>query len=242
MFLIRTLHKWFGLVLGLQMLLWSISGAMMALLDHNKVSGEGSVRQAAPPMLPAQALPLAQVAAALGEPVLKLQLKTLGSAQVYQATTPSGIKLLDAASGQPVVIDAARAGALAAAAFAGSEGVTSIRKIETPNVESRTAELPAWRVEFADAERTTLFMSAATGEMQLLRNDTWRLWDIFWMIHIMDYTKRESFNHPLIITIASGVTWLTLSGVILLFRSFRRQDFAYLLDPIERLREGRSKG
>ena len=31
MFLIRTLHKWFGLVLGLQMLLWSISGAMMAL-------------------------------------------------------------------------------------------------------------------------------------------------------------------------------------------------------------------
>ena len=44
MFLIRTLHKWFGLVLGLQMLLWSISGAMMALLDHNKVSGEGSVR------------------------------------------------------------------------------------------------------------------------------------------------------------------------------------------------------
>ena len=45
-----------------------------------------------------------------------------------------------------------------------------------------------------------------------------------------------------IITVASGVTWLTLSGVILLFRSFRRQDFAYLLDPIERLREGRAKG
>ena len=46
----------------------------------------------------------------------------------------------------------------------------------------------------------------------------------------------------LIITVGSGVTWLALSGVILLFRSFRRQDFAYLLDPIERLREGRWKG
>lgn len=242
MFLIRTLHKWFGLVLGLQMLLWSVSGAMMALLDHHKVAGEGSVRQAAAPMLPAQALPLAQVAATLGEPVLQLQLRTLGQAQVYQATTPSGTKLIDAASGQPVVIDAAKAGALAAAAFAGPEGVASIRRVEEPDVESRTAELPAWRVEFADEDRTTLFMSAATGELLLLRNDTWRLWDVFWMIHIMDYTKRESFNHPLIITIASGVTWLTLSGVILLFRSFRRQDFAYLLDPIERLRAGRAKG
>ena len=29
MFLIRRLHKWFGLVLGLQFLLWSISGAAM---------------------------------------------------------------------------------------------------------------------------------------------------------------------------------------------------------------------
>ena len=215
---------------------------MMALLDHHKVSGEGSIREPAQVMLPAQTLPLSQVAAALGEPVLKLQLKTLGQTQVYQATTPSGVKLLDAATGQPVVIDAARAGALAAAAYAGPEGVASIRKVEKHDVESRTADLPAWRVEFADAGKTTLFMSVATGEVSLLRNDTWRLWDIFWMIHIMDYTKRESFNHPLIITIASGVTWLTLSGVILLFRSFRRQDFAYLLDPIERLREGRSKG
>ena len=129
MFLIRTLHKWFGLVLGLQMLLWSISGAMMALLDHHKVSGEGSIREPAQVMLPAQTLPLSQVAAALGEPVLKLQLKTLGQTQVYQATTPSGVKLLDAATGQPVVIDAARAGALAAAAYAGPEGVASIRKV-----------------------------------------------------------------------------------------------------------------
>ena len=37
----------------------------------------------------------------------------------------------------------------------------------------------------------------------------------------------------------SGVTWLALSGVILLFRSFRRQDFAYVLDPIERIRDER---
>lgn len=239
MFLIRTLHKWFGLVLGLQMLLWSISGAMMALLDHHKVGGEGAIRPPVPAVLPAAALPLSKVAETLGEPVLKLRLKPLGQGQVYEATTPTGVRLLDAATGAPVDIDADRAGRLAATAFTGEASVTSIRLVEKPDVESRQIELPAWRVEFADPERTTLFMSAATGELLELRNDSWRLWDVFWMIHIMDYTKRESFNHPLIVTVASGVLWLAMSGVILLFRSFRRADFAYVLEPIERLRARR---
>lgn len=241
MFLIRTLHKWFGLILGLQMLLWSVSGAMMALLDHHKVAGEGAVRPPAASALPAQTLSLAAVAASLGEPVLKLRLKPLGEGHVYEATTASGIKLLDAATGAPLKVDANRAGHLAAAAFTGQAGVASIRLVETPDVESRKIDLPAWRVEFADPDRTTLFMSAATGDLLELRNDVWRLWDVFWMIHIMDYTERESFNHPLIITVATGVLWLALSGFILLFRSFRRGDFSYLLDPIERLRERRSQ-
>lgn len=236
MFLIRTLHKWFGLILGLQFLLWSVSGAMMALLDHHKVSGETSVRERAPVVLPAEAASLSQIAGALDQPVLKLRIKTLGAAPVYEATTAQGVTLLDAATAAPVTIDADKAGRLAAAVFKGPEGVASIRKVETANLETRKLALPAWRVEFADDQHTTLFVSARTGEVLGLRNDTWRLWDVFWMIHIMDYTERESFNHPLIVTVATGVAWLALSGVILLFRAFRRSDFAWIVDPWERLR------
>lgn len=236
MFLIRTLHKWFGLILGLQFLLWSVSGAMMALLDHHKVSGEDAVRPPPAVLLPAETLPLAKLAQAVGEPVLKLRLKALGEGQVYEVTTASGVKLIDAASGAPVTLDAASAGRLAAAAFVGPEGVASIRHVDAPSLETRKLALPAWRVEFADAERTTLFVSATTGELLGLRNDTWRLWDVFWMLHIMDYAERESFNHPLIVTVGTGAAWLALSGLILLFRSFRRSDFSLLLDPIERLR------
>ncbi|MDO9433725.1 MAG: PepSY domain-containing protein [Phenylobacterium sp.] len=239
MFLIRTLHKWFGLILGLQFILWSISGAMMALLDHHKVSGEPSVREPVPAIAPAESLTLARVAQAVGGPVHGLKLKPLGEGYVYEAATPAGVKLIDAVSGQIVAIDAAKASALAVAAFSGSEKVASIRKVETGDVETRSLPLPLWRVEFADKEQTTLLLSTTTGQVLERRNNTWRLWDIFWMIHIMDYTKRESFNHPLIITVGSGVTWLALSGVILLFRSFRRQDFAYVLDPIERIRDER---
>ena len=88
MFLIRTLHKWFGLILGLQFVLWSISGAMMALLDHHKVSGEPSVREPAAAIAPAEPLTLARLSQAVG-PIQGLKLRPLATV-VGEAMTPAG--------------------------------------------------------------------------------------------------------------------------------------------------------
>src|SRR3546814_3064237 len=41
----RRIHKWVGLILGLQFLLWALSGSVMALLDKNKVGGHGGDRK-----------------------------------------------------------------------------------------------------------------------------------------------------------------------------------------------------
>lgn len=236
MFLIRTLHKWVGLILGLQFILWSFSGAMMALLDSDKVSGATSVREPAAVVIPGAVLPLGQVAERIGQPISSLRLKPLGSAYVYQAATPTGVRLIDAVTGAPLAIDAGRASALATESFSGAQAIASVRRVTEGDVETRKLPLPLWRVEFADPEKTTLLLSEATGEVLERRTDTWRLWDVFWMIHIMDYTKRESFNHPLIITVATGILWLAISGLILLFRAFRPSDFSYVTEPIARTR------
>jgi len=236
MFLIRWLHKWFGLVLGLQFLIWSGSGAVMALLDHHEVSAEHSVLPVAQPASPPQPLPLAQVAERVGAPILSLQLKPLYDGYVYEAATPAGVRLLDAGTGAPIEVDAALAKTLAVARFAGAEPVRSVTHVAKTTLETRDVALPVWRVEFADEDRTTLLVSAKTGELLGTKNDAWRLWDIAWMLHIMDYKERQSFNHPLIVTVGTGAAWLALSGLILLFRSFRRADVAWVLDPIEALR------
>lgn len=236
MFLIRTLHKWFGLVLGLQFLLWALSGAVMALLDHHKVSGEHALLPVAGLQAPAELLPLAGVAQAVGQPIRKLQLKPLYDTWVYEATTPAGVKLVDAVTGRPMAVDAAKARELAVARWSGSAPPTSVEYIEKHTLETRDLPLPIWRVEFADEERHALLVSATTGEVLAAKNDTWRLWDIAWMLHIMDYDDRQSFNHPLIITLGTASAWLALSGLILLFRSFRRSDVAWLLDGAEALR------
>ena len=242
MFLIRWLHKWFGLVLGLQFLLWSVSGATMALLDHHKVAAEDAVLPVAQLAAPAEPLPLARVAEAVGAPILKLQLKPLYDAWVYEATTPQGVRLVDAAQGRVLEIDAAKGRELAVARFSGNAPVRSVERVEKTTLETRDIALPVWRVEFADSDRTTLLVSAETGEVLAAKNDTWRLWDIAWMLHIMDYRDRQSFNHPLIVTLGTGAAWLALSGLILLFRSFRRADFAWVLDPIEAAAARRRSG
>ncbi|MGA0607183.1 PepSY domain-containing protein [Phenylobacterium sp. VNQ135] len=236
MFLIRTLHKWFGLVLGVQFLLWALSGAVMALLDHHKVSGEHALLPVAGLQAPAELLPLARVAQAIGQPIQKLQLKPLHDTYVYEATTPQGVKILDAVTGAPMAIDAAKARELAVGRWSGSEPPASVSYISRHTLETRDLPLPIWRVEFADKERHALLVSATTGEVMAAKNDTWRLWDIAWMLHIMDYDDRQSFNHPLIITLGTGAAWLALSGLILLFRSFRRSDVAWVLDGAEALR------
>lgn len=239
MFLIRTLHKWFGLILGLQFLLWSISGAMMALIAHDKISATDTIREPAVAVAPIDALPLAKAGEAFGAPVTGLKLRPLGEGFVYEAATPAGVKMIDALTGAPVTIDAKRAEALAVAATVGEAKVASVAKVTEGNLETRRLDLPLWRVEFADRDHTTVMISAATGQELARRNDAWRLWDIFWMIHIMDYTERDSFNHPLIVTVGTGVAWLALSGLILLFRSFRRSDVSWVLDPIEKIQDAR---
>lgn len=243
MFLIRWLHKWFGLVLGLQFLLWAASGATMALLDHHEVSGEHAVLPVAEIARPAEPLPLAAVTERVGAPILKLQLKPLFDSYVYEATTPQGVRLLDAVRGTPIVIDTAKGRELAVARYSGDAPVKSVNRIDEITLETRDLPLPVWRVEFADEDRTTLLVSAETGEVLGVKTNAWRLWDIAWMLHIMDYGERQSFNHPLIITLGTGAAWLALSGLILLFRSFRRSDVAWVIDPWEsfvaRRREGR---
>lgn len=235
MFLLRTLHKWFGLVLGLQFLIWALSGAVMALVDHRKVSGDDAVLPVAQPASGFAPAPLAAVQSAVGAPILKLEMKPVFDSWAYQVTTAAGVRLLDAATARPIDVDQTMARTLAVARYAGQAPVESVRFVDASTHETRDMARPVWRVTFADQDHTAIFVSRSTGEVVGAKTEASRLWDIAWMFHIMNYGDRQSFNHPLIVTVATGVAWLSISGLILLFRSFRRSDVAWLTAPFARL-------
>ena len=226
--LFRKLHKWVGLALGFQLVLWTVSGAAMALIDHHAVAGEHVVRAAEPKAITAAPAALQTLAAAAPDGVVGLTLKPLLERFVYEVRTPGGSRLLDAANGAPVVVDADLARRIALQQYAGSAPVRAVTRLARPNLETRDREGPLWRVQFDDAGDTAFYVSETTGELLDKRTNAYRAFDVFWMIHIMDYTERRSFNHPLIWTLAAAGVWMSVTGFVLLFLSFRRADFGWL--------------
>ena len=51
MLFLRKLHKWLGLIIGLQVVLWAASGVMFAWLDHDDVAAANRVRTVEPTVL-----------------------------------------------------------------------------------------------------------------------------------------------------------------------------------------------
>jgi hypothetical protein len=221
----RRIHKWVGLILGLQFLLWALSGSVMALLDMDAVGGHDMPAAHAHPLPAEAALVDPSRLAGLG-PVTGLTVRDLAGRPVYELRTAKGVQLVDAADGRRITIDAETA--KATAAMANDAPVRDMVRLDKPNLEAREHKGPMWRVNFADAADSSAYVSAETGRFLVMRGDTWRTWDFFWMIHNMDYVTRTSFNHPLIIFVAFGVLWLSGTGFYLLFKSFRAADFRWL--------------
>lgn len=225
---LRRIHKWVGLVIGLQFLVWAISGTAMALLPMEEVAG-GPMAERQPLSLPSgnAAWPRVQQALA-GESVQAVTLRSLPQATLYQVTTGRGVRLFDASDGSAVAIGPVAAGTVAASAHPDRAPIRKVEALSALSLAVRDFELPIWRVDFRDDKNSSYYVSGSTGEILARRNDTWRWWDFFWMLHNMDYAERTSFNHPLIIMVGFAMAWLAVTGFWLLFRTMWRHDFAWM--------------
>ncbi|MFC6978074.1 hypothetical protein [Microbulbifer taiwanensis] len=225
---VKIAHKWLSLVIGLQLALWLASGLAFALLDSNIVSGRHlAERQPAQAIAAGPLVSHADIARryAPGE-ILDIRLQSLLDSPVYRVQTDAGVELRHASSGEPLPIDADLALAIAARDYAGDDRLIGEPQwLDNANMEARRHGGSMWRLDVADEHATSLYVSAQDGRVLERRNDSWRLFDIFWMLHIMDYTERQDFNNPFIIAFGLGALLMALSGCLLLFTSFSRHDF-----------------
>ena len=174
----RTLHKWVGLIIGLQLLLWMASGVMMSWLDHDQVQGHQFQAHAhAAHDWPANAR---SPASFLGgnKKISRVSSGWLLDTPVYQLADAQGITLANAVTGQPISLDSAWATRLAQASYTGPGTLKAPRLLEWSG-EVRDHEGRLWRVDTDDTQDTTVYLSAQTGEVLYHRNKTWRLFVVF---------------------------------------------------------------
>lgn len=225
-------HKWLALIIGVQLLLWFASGALMSFLPIDKVHGDHLVDRERTRPLAADATYAdpAKLVRGAGAPVQSVTFHMRGSRPVAELSTAAGMRVLDARTAAPLPpLDRREAISIASLAWRGSAPpVASAGIVETESPEYR-GQLPAWRVEFADGERTRVFVTHS-GRIAAVRTSTWRLYDFFWSLHIMDWKNHENFNSPWLLAFAVGGLVLAIAGTVLLVMRW----------PVQRRRRVRS--
>ena len=222
------IHKWLALIIGAQLLIWFASGVIMSFLPIEQVRGEHLVdRESVMPIPTGLALAAPQrIVAQAGAPVEAMTWLMLDGRPVAEVTTSKGVRLFDAATGAALPpVDAALAIKIARTAWKSDQKPSSTATIVKTESPEYRAALPAWRIAFADPEETSVFVAAETGRITAVRNGTWRLYDFFWSLHIMDWKNHENFNSWWLLAFAIGGLVLGIAGTILLFMRwpFRRR-------------------
>lgn len=225
--IMRQTHQGIGLLIGIQVFLWISGGFVMSAIPLGKVRGEDRI--AAPETQPVDLREnlVSPVAIAQREGWADLdraELATWLGMPVYRLNHGGHSLLVNARDGallSPLTEEQARLVALAD--YNGSETIASVSRQTETESEIRGQDLPLWRVEFEGSRRTTIYVSPQSGEVVARRNNIWRFYDFFWMLHIMDYSSRDDFNHPLLIASAVVAWLLATSGIWLVVTWLKRR-------------------
>ena len=219
----RKVHKWLGFFVGLQVVLWSLSGLYMTAVRIDVIHGDHFIRPAA--VNRATVAQLADpLAVAKKNGATTARLTWLRGRPIYVLLTETGEKIADAVTGNGVAPPSeAEIRSLAKARYSGRESIASVALISEIPAEIRGRKPPLWRVEFDHWNRPTLYLSPTSGELVTRRHELWRIFDFVWMFHIMDFAERENVNNPLLRIFTWGGLLMASSGIWLLFYSFHRR-------------------
>ncbi|UCD38971.1 MAG: PepSY domain-containing protein [Fidelibacterota bacterium] len=213
---IRKWHRRLGPVIGLQLLLWSLGGIYFSWVHITDVPDETDVGVGEEVNLKYENF-LAPIPPLIRNSQLawveKIQLGKLLNVPVYRFIQDEHhAETYDAITGDKLSpIDRATAIAVAQLHFVPDVPIRRVIRVETPRGEYR-GPVPAWKVSFDNWKASAVYVSASTGRVTARRSMIWRVYDLLWMLHIMDYKQREDLNNWIIrvmsllglITIASG--------------------------------------
>ena len=225
-------HRWLGLIVGLQLLAWSAGGFVFSILDIENVRGNLDRRQRVDPRLdldrvrlsPGQAVDRVARHGIVQSALSTVTLKQRGERIAYELFGNGAVPLasVDATTGEVRhQISESEASDIALADFANEATVASVTLLEgEPPLEFRGGRMPVYQVILDHPKHPHLYICPVTGEVLKRRNKPWRIFDFFWMLHIMDYGERDNFNHWLLTGMSLLAIATSASGLALWW--FRR--------------------
>jgi len=97
----------------------------------------------------------------------------------------------------------------------------SVVLIEDPmrGSEYRGRELPLYKVISVneDNEEINVYQNPFSGEVVAIRSTQWRLWDLMWGLHIMDWVDRDNIGNIWLKIFSFIALFTSVSGIVLFF-------------------------
>ncbi|RJY08909.1 PepSY domain-containing protein [Aurantiacibacter aquimixticola] len=216
-------HIWLGWLVGLPILMWTVTGLIMVWHPIEEVRGNhlrsdaSQIDISLPPSIAlSPELDLAagnveriEIAAPLGTPVL-LATSRDGSVARFDAVSGERLPRLDEAAAKRVAL----------LGLADSRQPVTAQFFEADHVPfDFRRPMPVWQITTEDG--THVYVGADTGRVEAVRTRFWRIFDFAWGLHIMDLETREDTSHPLLIGFAFLGVIGSLLGCVLMFRRRR---------------------
>lgn len=213
----RRWHVWLGWIAGVPLLLWSLSGLVMAARPLAEVGSAAHLRT------PRVAPGLYIVPVLNRHDIKEVELVTGPAGARWRLVLADGNSLaLDAVRGVPVDrLSPSQAAQAATAAYKGVAAVKAVRLIDRNHRPHELREpVDAWQVAYDDGMR--IYVDAWSGEVLAARSTWWRAYDTAWAIHIMDFQGRDDPNNPWIIMLGLLTGLMSLLALSLLPKATRK--------------------
>jgi len=213
----RKLHKWLMLFLGVQFVIWSVTGAYMVIFDIDYIHGDSLVTQHQTP------IDVNKINISLTDIIKKypdaqnINLAVLIDSPVYRFKIAQKNVMLNACSGEVLSpINEVMAVKLAKHYYSADDDISEIELLtNNPPFELSKRHLPAYRVNFEAFGSPSLYINAHSGKVVTKRHEFWRLFDWMFRFHIADYQDGEPDNLLLfwlsIVSLFAVITGLVLT-------------------------------
>ena len=86
--------------------------------------------------------------------------------------------------------------------------------------EYRGKKLPIYKVTSIDEnnENINIYLDVYSGKIVAIRSNQWRIWDLMWGFHIMDWVDRDNIDNLLLKIFSFLALFTSISGIFLFFK------------------------
>ena len=212
-FTIRKIHKYLSLFISLQLLLWTASGIYFAYNKIENVRGEQYREQTS------FSVDLSKINFEV-EDISTLSFANRLNERVVVIRDTQGKKyfdfegnLIDKISFEEALKVVKTKTNLSPLSV---EEVTEAKK----RAEYRGRDLPIYRVVSKNKknEEINVYVNPYSGDISAVRSTQWRIWDLLWGFHIMDWQDRDNIGN-IFLKIFSVLALLSaITGIVLFFK------------------------